>query len=70
MVYSKIPFLALVIAVAVNCGGGGAAGPPGRRIPYPLQSPPFRERRHQPDSIRWTKVLPSGDRVDGYRGPK
>ena len=67
MVYSKIPFLALSLSIAVEVG---AAGPPGRRIPYPLQSPPFRERRHQPDSIRWTKVLPSGDRVDGYRGPK
>ncbi len=35
MVYSKIPFLALVIAVAVNCGGGGGGGPTGPTDPLP-----------------------------------
>lgn len=29
MVYSKIPFLALGIALAINCGGGGGGGPTG-----------------------------------------
>jgi len=28
MVYSKIPFLALVIAVVLDCGGGGGGGGP------------------------------------------